>query len=80
MVDKLKVEKCVESLCQNGCAAVNATIAVMEQDIDSVPLDGLLPEECQMVLEELKMIMDVYDRPCDIPLPENSAIKKVAQR
>jgi len=80
MIDKLKVEQCVESLCQNGCAAVNATIAVMEQDIHSVSLDGLHPEEYKMVLSELKAIMDVYDGPCEITAPEILPAKKIAQR
>ena len=36
MVDRLKVEQCVESLCQNGCAAVNATITAMQKDLDNI--------------------------------------------
>lgn len=66
MVDKLKVEQCVESLCLNGCAAVSATITAMEIDLDSVPLSGLQEEERKMVLQELKAIMSVYDQPCEI--------------
>ncbi len=66
MVDKLKVEKCVESLCQNGCAAVNATITAMEYDLDNVALDGLVEEERRQVLKELKAIMSVYDAPCEV--------------
>jgi len=79
MVDKLKVEQCVESLCQNGCAAVNATIVVLEQDINNASLDGLLPEECEMVLSELKTIMSVYDRPCEINVPGDAFVRKAAQ-
>ena len=66
MVDKLKIEQCVNSLCQNGCAAVNATIVAMELDLDSVQLSGLVQEEQRQVLKELKAIMSVYDGRCDI--------------
>ena len=62
MVDKLKVEQCVESLCQNGCATVRATISAMEKDISNVPLAGLEASEQQQVLNELKVIMSVYDQ------------------
>ena len=65
-MDKLKVEQCVEKLCENGCATVRATIEAMEQDINNVPLSGLKREEQQQVLKELKGIMSVYDRPCPI--------------
>ncbi|NOY65832.1 MAG: hypothetical protein GXP13_00295 [Gammaproteobacteria bacterium] len=61
MVDKLKIEQCVESLCQNGCATVRATITAMEHDIANVPLTGLELTEQQHVLNELKVIMSVYD-------------------
>ena len=61
MVDKLKVEQCVESLCQNGCATVRATITAMEHDMTSVPLTGLELAEQQQVLNELKVIMAVYE-------------------
>jgi hypothetical protein len=66
MVDRLKVEQCVESLCQNGCAAVNATITAMHKDLDSIPLPGLQQDEKKLVLKELQDIMSVYDGPCEI--------------
>ncbi len=65
MMDKVKVEKCVESLCQNGCTAVYATISALEKDLQSVPLNGLADADRQHVLEELKAIMVVYENPCD---------------
>jgi len=65
MVDKLKVEECVESLCQNGCAAVHATITAMEHDLENVALTGLVPREREQVLRELKAIMAVYGS-CEI--------------
>ena len=61
MIDKLKFEQCVESLCQNGCATIRATITAMEHDIANVPLTGLELTEQQHVLNELKAIMSVYD-------------------
>ena len=66
MVDRLKVEQCVESLCQNGCAAVNATITAMQKDLDNVSLPGLQKDDKKMVLKELQDIMSVYDGPCEI--------------
>ena len=66
MVDRLKVEQCVESLCQNGCAAVNATITAMQKDLDNISLPGLQKEDKKMVLKELQDIMSVYDGPCEI--------------
>jgi hypothetical protein len=66
MIDRLKVEQCVESLCQNGCAAVNATITAMQKDLDNISLPGLQKDEKKMVLKELQDIMSVYDRPCEI--------------
>lgn len=67
MVDRLKIEQCVESLCQNGCAAVYATITAMEKDLESVPLPGLQQDEKRLVLKELQDIMSVYEQPCEIP-------------
>ena len=66
MVDRLKVEQCVESLCQNGCAAVNATITAMQKDLDNISLPGLQKDDKKMVLKELQDIMSVYDGPCEI--------------
>ena len=66
MVDKLKVEQSVESLCQNGCAAVNETITALEQDLDSVALPGLQMDDKEMILKELKDIMSVYEGNCEL--------------
>ena len=66
MVDRLKVEQCVESLCQNGCAAVNATITAMQKDLNNISLPGLQKDDKKMVLKELQDIMSVYDGPCEI--------------
>ncbi len=66
MVDRLKVEHCVESLCQDGCAAVNATINALEKDLDSIALPGLQYADKAQVLKELQDIMSIYDQPCEI--------------
>ena len=66
MVNNLKVEQCVESLCQNGCAAVRATITAIETGAAISQTRGMNEEERSVVLEELKAIMSVYDRPCPL--------------
>lgn len=66
MVNNLKVEQCVESLCQNGCAAVRATITAIETGAAISQTRGMSEEERSVVLEELKAIMSVYDRPCPL--------------
>ena len=56
------VQACVEALCLNGCEAVRATIRALEAELPVVQTDGLSAEQRRAVLEELKAIMDVYDR------------------
>jgi len=62
-MDKLKVNQCVESLCANGCEAVRATISSMEIGASSEQLRDLDEDEYSTVLNELKSIMSVYDKP-----------------
>lgn len=64
VVNHLKIEQCVESLCQSGCAAVRATITAIEAGAEISQISGMSDEEKLYVLEELKAIMSVYDRPC----------------
>lgn len=64
-MDKNKVNQCVESLCQSGCEAVRATITSMEMELSSAQTHNLDKNECQAVLNELKSIMSVYDKPKD---------------
>lgn len=61
-----RVQQCVEALCQNGCRAVRATIDVLESGQEISQLDNMSPEERAAVLCELKAIMSVYDRDCEI--------------
>ncbi len=62
-MDKIKVNQCVEALCQSGCEAVRATISSMEMDLRSSQTENLDPREYDAVLNELKSIMSVYDKP-----------------
>jgi len=61
-MDKLKVNQCVEALCQSGCEAVRATISSMEMDLRSAQTRDLDANEFSAVLNELKSIMSVYDK------------------
>ncbi len=63
MMTKLppKLQQCVESLCGDGCQAVNGYIEQLERG-GSVPQTEILSyEERQELLIELKSIMAVYD-------------------
>ncbi len=64
-MDKNKVNQCVESLCQSGCEAVRATITSMEMDLRSAQTQDLDQHEYEAVLNELRSIMSVYDKPTD---------------
>ena len=59
-----KLQRCVESLCGDGCQAVNSYIEQLENG-GTIPHTELLSyEEQQYVLAELKSIMAVYDGTC----------------
>jgi hypothetical protein len=63
MMTKLpqNLQQCVESLCGDGCQAVNGYIEQLERG-GSVPQTEILSyEERQELLIELKSIMAVYD-------------------
>jgi len=62
-MDKTKINQCVEALCHSGCEAVRATITSMEMDLSSVQTQDLDQQEYKAVLNELKSIMSVYDKP-----------------
>jgi len=52
----------VESFCIEGCKAVHAYIAAIENGEPQLAMQGLSTAECNLVLTELKNIMAVYDR------------------
>lgn len=61
-MDHQQIAHCVETLCQEGCSDVRATITLLERGGRVPQLAGLNEAECQVVLEELRAIMAVYDR------------------
>jgi hypothetical protein len=60
-MDTKQLNQCVDALCQCGCDAVRATIKAMELGAELPQLQTLGSEERQMVLDELKAVMAVYD-------------------
>ena len=56
-----KLTEYLELLCQSGCEAVNATIEAMEKNQPTALTEELTPEERNLVLQELKAIMSVYN-------------------
>ncbi len=53
--------QCIEALCQCGCEAVRATITALEVGAVVPQVQDLPEAERQLVLNELKAIMSVYD-------------------
>lgn len=60
-MNNLRVEHCIELLCNQGCQSVWHSIEVIESGEKLSAMDGLSGEECRQVLEELKSIMAVYN-------------------
>ena len=60
-MDTKQVNQCVDALCQCGCDAVRATIEAMEVGADVPQVETLSDEEREVVLDELKAVMAVYD-------------------
>lgn len=58
-----QVIQCIESLCECGCDAVRATISAMEASLPVAQTEGMDRQQQQQVLDELKAIMAVYDKP-----------------
>ena len=59
-----KLQQCVESLCGDGCKAVNSYIEQLERGGAVPQMELLSYEDRQEVLKELKSIMAVYDGTC----------------
>jgi len=57
-----EVEELVESICAKGCIEVNQIILLLEKRGVFPDLDYLSYPERQLLLKELKSIMDVYDQ------------------
>ena len=60
-MDTKQVNQCVDALCQCGCDAVRATIEAIEVGAKVPQLQTLGSEEREVVLDELKAVMAVYD-------------------
>lgn len=61
-MNKRKVDACVDALALLGCRKVTEIIGRLETGDVVTEADGLTAEETKAVLDELKMIMAVYDR------------------
>ncbi|MDH5649186.1 MAG: hypothetical protein OEY67_05975 [Gammaproteobacteria bacterium] len=55
------IQNCIDKLCSRGCSAVRDIIADLEAGRTLPETASLSQEECAVVLEELKVIMKVYD-------------------
>ncbi len=55
------IEETVEQICQQGCKKVYLCIERLEQAEDFAEISKLKQEEKQLVLEELRDIMRVYN-------------------
>lgn len=65
-MDQAKIDRCIDVFCHRGCREVTRIIGVMERSESLPDTDELNPAEFGAVLRELKAIMAVYDRPCDV--------------
>jgi len=64
-VRQQKIEKCVETLCHQGCSMVYRRISALQQDKEFPEVADLSTAERLSVLAELVAIMDIYDGSCD---------------
>ncbi len=55
---------CIEAICQSGCLTVRAVIESLEGGQVIPQTDGMSPEQVDLVLNELKAVMSVYDERC----------------
>ena len=52
----------IETLCESGCQRVNQVIEQLETQGSIEETRELSDEDCQLLLQELKNIMSVYDK------------------
>ena len=62
---QIRVELCVEALCQDGCRKVTEYIGLLKTGEAFREVAMLSTAERQAVLAELESIMSVYTDPCD---------------
>jgi len=65
LVRQEKIEKCVETLCHQGCSMVYRRIRALQQGEEFPEVADLSRAERMSVLAELIAIMDIYDGSCD---------------
>jgi len=56
-----QLDECVEKLCEQGCNVVRENIEALEKGQALTSINYLNDGERIIVLEELKIIMSVYD-------------------
>jgi hypothetical protein len=66
IADRQRVDARIETICLKGCRQVRRDIALLEEGTAIPEVQGLAPEECRLLLAELKQIMSVYGDRCRI--------------
>jgi hypothetical protein len=61
-----RVDACVEAICRKGCRAVRDAIELLDRGCVVTETANLSKQEVGRVLEEIKAIMAVYERPCSM--------------
>lgn len=56
-----KINQRIEAACEAGCEAVRASIQTLESSHHSALTTDLSEQESQLLLNELKSIMSIYD-------------------
>lgn len=59
-----RVDACIEAICRKGCRAVREAIELLDRGCVVAEAANLSRQEIGQVLEEIKAIMAVYERPC----------------
>ncbi|BAN36126.1 hypothetical protein SCD_n02318 [Sulfuricella denitrificans skB26] len=59
-MNQSRIAHCIEVLCQKGCKEVSLTILALERGEPMAEVQELNEDERQVVLNELKSIMAVY--------------------
>ena len=65
-MDSHRIEIAVENLCARGCREVTVIIERLDHGDPVEGTEMLSREERKAVLAELRAIMAVYDKPCDL--------------
>ena len=60
-INRRKIDKALEEVCQLGCITVNEIICEIERGVLPGPAKMLNKLECTYLLEELRAIMRTYN-------------------